>query len=102
MLLAEGDATAALIELRRAFNELNVLGARYDAARTRLLIAEACEALGDHDAAAMESGAGHAALELLVAEPRCRPDERRADSPTGSPSASSRCSSCWRRARPTA
>jgi DNA-binding NarL/FixJ family response regulator len=65
VLLAEGDAGAALIELRRAFNELNVLGARYEAARARLMIADACDALGDHDAASMESRAGHAALELL-------------------------------------
>ena len=41
----------------RAFNEFHALGVRYDAARTRLLIAEACAALGDHDAAAMESSA---------------------------------------------
>ena len=40
---------------------------RYDAARTRLLIADACEALGDHDAAAMESSVGRAALESLGA-----------------------------------
>jgi hypothetical protein len=31
-----------------AFVDYRELGARYDAARTRLLIATACEALGDH------------------------------------------------------
>ncbi len=42
VLLAEGDANGALVELRRAFNEFNDLGVRYDAARTRLLLADAC------------------------------------------------------------
>jgi DNA-binding NarL/FixJ family response regulator len=67
VLLAEGDANTALVELRRGFNEFNVLGVRYDAARSRLLLAEACEALGDHDAASMEAGAGRSALEALRA-----------------------------------
>jgi DNA-binding CsgD family transcriptional regulator len=67
VLLAEGGAQGALIELRRAFNEFHALGVRHDAACTRLLIASACEALGDHDAAAMESTAARAALESLGA-----------------------------------
>ena len=62
--LAEDDATAALVELRRAFNEFNALGVRYDAARTRLLIADACDALGDHDAARIESSAARAVLDV--------------------------------------
>ena len=65
VLLAEDDAKAALVELRKAFNEFHALGARYDAARTRLLVAESCQALGDHDAAGMESAAAQAALESL-------------------------------------
>jgi DNA-binding NarL/FixJ family response regulator len=64
-LLAEADAQAALIELRRAFNGYNELGARYDAARTRLLLAGACGELGDHDAAQIESGAARAMLDSL-------------------------------------
>lgn len=67
VLLAEGDARAALIELRRAFNGFHALGARYDAARSRLLIAEACAVLGDHDAAAMASAAALSELDLLGA-----------------------------------
>jgi DNA-binding CsgD family transcriptional regulator len=67
VLLAEGDARAALVELRRAFNELNALGVRYEAARTRLHIADACDALGDHDAARIESGAAQSAFESLGA-----------------------------------
>ena len=39
---------------------------RYDAACTRLLIAEACAALGDLDTAAMESSAARAVLEALT------------------------------------
>jgi DNA-binding NarL/FixJ family response regulator len=85
VLLAEGDAGAALIELRRAFNELNLLGVRYDAARTRLLIGEACDALGDHDAAAMESRAGRDVLGLLVRGGDAVPiaEARGADPPDG-------------------
>jgi DNA-binding NarL/FixJ family response regulator len=67
VLLADGDTQAALIELRRAFNQYNALGVRHDAACTRLLIADACEALGDHDAAGMESTSACAALESLGA-----------------------------------
>jgi DNA-binding CsgD family transcriptional regulator/tetratricopeptide (TPR) repeat protein len=66
VLFAEGDPEAALVELRRAFNELNGLGVRHDAARTRLLIAEACHALGDHDTASMESRAARSALVSLA------------------------------------
>lgn len=83
VLLAEGDAAAALLELRRAFKELYGLGVRYDAARLRLLIAEACAVLGDEEAAAMEAMAGRSALQSLgVARSRVVAD--RADSsPSG-------------------
>lgn len=67
VLLAEGDPEAALVDLRRAFNELNALGVRYDAARARMLIAEACDALGDHDAARIEQRAARSTLESLCA-----------------------------------
>ncbi len=66
MLTAEGDPKTALVELRRAFNEFHALGVPYDAARTRLLIADACAALGDHDAAAMESSVAHSVLAALT------------------------------------
>ena len=65
VLLAEGNCKAALIELRKAFNEYHALGVQYDAAHTRLLIADACEAIGDHDAAQMESSSARATLESL-------------------------------------
>jgi len=67
VLLAEGDAKTALVELRRAFNEYHGLGVRYDAARTRLLLADACAALGDRDAAQMESSSARSVLESLGA-----------------------------------
>jgi DNA-binding CsgD family transcriptional regulator len=66
-LVADDNCAAALIELRAAFNEYHALGVRYEAARTRLLIADACEALGDHDAAEMESSSAYGALESLGA-----------------------------------
>ena len=68
VLLTEGDPKAALVDLRRAFNGFNVLGVRHDAARTRLLVAAACDALGDHDAAVMEARAASSAVEALVAD----------------------------------
>jgi DNA-binding NarL/FixJ family response regulator len=68
VLHAEGDHVAALVALRGAFNAYNNLGVRYEAARTRLLLADACAALGDHDTARIESSAAHAALEALGAQ----------------------------------
>jgi DNA-binding CsgD family transcriptional regulator len=65
VLLVEGAYNAALVELRRAFNEFQALGVRYDAARTRLLVAEACAALGDREAAEMESSSARSAFEAL-------------------------------------
>jgi DNA-binding NarL/FixJ family response regulator len=52
--LAEGDATAALTELRRAWGAWRDLDAAYDGARVRVLIALACRALGDEDGTQME------------------------------------------------
>jgi DNA-binding NarL/FixJ family response regulator len=67
VLLAEGESQHALVQLRRAFTELHDLGMRYDAARTRLLLADACAALGDHDTARLESRSARDALESLGA-----------------------------------
>jgi DNA-binding CsgD family transcriptional regulator/tetratricopeptide (TPR) repeat protein len=76
--LADGDAAAALVDLRRAFNEFQTLGVRHEAARTRLLIADACERLGDHDAARMETSAAYATLDALGA-----PSPAASSSPAG-------------------
>ena len=46
---------------------------RYDAARTRLLIAEACATLGDHDAAAMESTAARGGARLAACRTTAAP-----------------------------
>ena len=67
--LAAGDARGALQELRRAFVSFRDLGALYEVARTRLLIADACEALGDVESAGMERDSAHDALEGFCAEP---------------------------------
>jgi ATP/maltotriose-dependent transcriptional regulator MalT len=52
--LAEGDPGAALGGLRRASQGWQELEAPYEAARTRVLLAEACRELGDADSAALE------------------------------------------------
>jgi DNA-binding CsgD family transcriptional regulator/predicted negative regulator of RcsB-dependent stress response len=69
VLLAEDLFNAALVELRHAFNEFQALSVRYDAARTRLLIGDACAALGDREAAEMEWRSARSALEALGAHP---------------------------------
>jgi DNA-binding CsgD family transcriptional regulator/tetratricopeptide (TPR) repeat protein len=65
VLVAQGDGDGALAVLGRALSGWNELDAPYDAARTRLLIAAACEALGDREGARMERTAAHVALESL-------------------------------------
>lgn len=54
VLLAEGEARGAHSALRDAFALWRDLEAPHDAARTRVLIARACTALDDADAAAIE------------------------------------------------
>jgi DNA-binding NarL/FixJ family response regulator len=83
--LADGDADAAFRELRAAWRHWYDLGARYEAARTRVQLGRACLAAGDEDSARMEiEAAAVASAELgagpLLAEaetllgPRRRPD----------------------------
>jgi DNA-binding CsgD family transcriptional regulator len=52
--LAEGDATAALVLLRKAWTIWRELDAPYEAARVTVLIGLACGALGDVDGRQME------------------------------------------------
>jgi DNA-binding CsgD family transcriptional regulator len=54
VLLAEGDAKAALDALREAGEGWRGLQARYDGARTRVLVGLARRALGDDDTAQLE------------------------------------------------
>jgi DNA-binding CsgD family transcriptional regulator len=67
--LAEGDAQAALATLRRAWEAWQRLGAPYEAARVRLLVGLAHDALGDDDGAALELGAARAVFLELGAAP---------------------------------
>jgi DNA-binding NarL/FixJ family response regulator len=69
VLLAEGDAAAALSALRRACTTWRDLQMPYDAARARVQIAHACRSLGDDDAAALELDAARAVFERLGARP---------------------------------
>jgi len=78
VLLAEGDARAALDALRHAWTAWRELGAPYEAARIGVLIGLACREVGDKDAVEMELDAA------------------------GSPRARCRCSASWRPVRPTA
>ena len=67
--LADGDPQAALGPLRRAVETWQEFGAPYEAARSRVLVALACQALGDGDAADMELLAARTVFAELGAEP---------------------------------
>jgi len=69
VLLDEGDARGALADLRPAASGWQELGAPYEAARVRVLVALACRALGDRDTADLEIEAARAAFEQLGAAP---------------------------------
>jgi DNA-binding CsgD family transcriptional regulator len=67
--LAYEDVQGALLALRGALQHWQEVEAPYDGARTRELIGQACGALGDHDAAALELEAAHDAFRRLGAAP---------------------------------
>jgi ATP/maltotriose-dependent transcriptional regulator MalT len=67
--LADGDARAALLSLRHAWQVWQELEAPYEAARARVLVGLACRALGDEDSAALELEAARGAFEQLGAAP---------------------------------
>jgi ATP/maltotriose-dependent transcriptional regulator MalT len=69
VLLAAGDARAALFRLREAWRLWRDLDAPYEGARTRALIGRACRALGDEDTAAMELDAARWVFRQLGAAP---------------------------------
>jgi DNA-binding NarL/FixJ family response regulator len=69
VLLAEGDARAALHALRGAWTGWRKLDAPYESARVRVLIGLACRALGDDDSGDMELDAARSALQPLDAAP---------------------------------
>jgi ATP/maltotriose-dependent transcriptional regulator MalT len=67
VLAADEKAAEAVPVLRAAFRCWQELSAPYDAARVRLLLAEALERLGDADSAALERDAAAAAFAALRA-----------------------------------
>lgn len=69
VLLAEGDASAALGALRDAWRAFHHLDAPYESARVRVLIGLAYRKLGDDDTAAMELDAARHAFQQLGAAP---------------------------------
>jgi ATP/maltotriose-dependent transcriptional regulator MalT len=74
--LAGGNAAGALEFLRRALDAWRTLEAPYEAARTRVLIAEACRALDDSEACALELEAALADFVRLGARPDAARVER--------------------------
>jgi ATP/maltotriose-dependent transcriptional regulator MalT len=67
VLLAEGDATRALADLRESWNLWCDLHAPYEAARVRTLIALACNELGDEENARLEFSGARQTFEELGA-----------------------------------
>jgi DNA-binding NarL/FixJ family response regulator len=67
VLLGEGDARAALADLRHSWRAWRQLEAPYDAARVRVLVGLACRALDDEDGAEMEFDAARSTFQQLGA-----------------------------------
>lgn len=65
--LARSDAESALVTLRAASKQWRDLEARYEEASARMLIGQACRALGDEDSAQLEYEAARATLAELGA-----------------------------------
>ena len=79
--LADGEARDALATLRRAWRLCQELDVPYEAARVRVLIGQACRALGDEESAALELDSAQrafaqlgAAADLALVDELTRPD----------------------------
>lgn len=72
VLLAAGRPSEALPVLRDACRRWRELNAPYDAARVGVLLARACEELGDTDAAQRELAAAAAAFDRIGAAPEAQ------------------------------
>ena len=83
VLLAEGNARAALTSLRHAWSTWHELEAPYEAGRARVLIGLSCRAIGDEDTAGMELDAARWVFEQLGATP----DRERVAALAGAPEA---------------
>lgn len=70
--LARGDARGALVPLRAAVRAWQEVSAPYEGARTRVLMARACLAVGDEDGAQLELDAARWVFAELGAEPDVR------------------------------
>ena len=79
VLVACGDGRAALKQLRKAWTIWREFEALYEAARTRVLLSQACQLVGDDDGAEMELDAARSAFDQLGAVP----DLARVDSMSG-------------------
>jgi ATP/maltotriose-dependent transcriptional regulator MalT len=69
VLLAEGDARAALVALRQAGTAWRELVVPYEAARVRVLVGVACRQIGDDDTAELELAAAREVFKRLGAAP---------------------------------
>lgn len=69
VLLADGDARAAMASLRQAWTSWQGLEAPFQAAQVRVLIGRACRMLGDEATAQVEFEAARRAFEALGAAP---------------------------------
>jgi class 3 adenylate cyclase len=69
VLLAEGDAAAAVGELRSAIGSWRDVGAPYEVARARALLSRALRAVGNEDDADLELGAARDEFGRLGAQP---------------------------------
>ena len=86
VLLARGEHREALAALREACAEWQELGAPYEVARTREMLATACHALGDQEHCELELDAAAWAYRQLGAAPdlaRVSPRRERAEVPGG-------------------
>jgi DNA-binding NarL/FixJ family response regulator len=69
VLLAEGNAAAALKSLRQAWVDWQEVDAPWHAARVRVVLGLTCRALGDEETAQVEFDAAHRVFERLGAAP---------------------------------
>lgn len=76
VLLASGDAPAAVPVLRDAVRVGRQVDAPYDLARSRLLLADAYRSLGDEDSAALERAAAESTFGQLGIHPTTDDDRR--------------------------
>ncbi len=83
VLLAEGEATAALVLLRRSWATWAELDAPFDVAKVRVLVGQACLALGDADTAALEFRAASRLFSELGAKPELAHVEALIDGSSG-------------------